>query len=286
MNISEINPHIRYAKEQVNYSNERKKPLLPQTFSMNYDCRIFYFVTASGWLEIDGEKYNLTNNMAIYLPPVSKYRFFFNAERGYRAIVINFDFTQELSQLEESLRTVAEENFLPEKISSCPVPKEFSKLIVRDNADGDLLVRCAEEFLTKRYLYRESASAALKGFLIELLRERNEINSELVKGVMDYVKLNYSDSELDNRSIAAYFGYHPYHISKLVRAATGKPLGQYVLYYRIQMAKKELLATETSIEGIAWRCGFSSTAYFIKTFRKLCGVTPKRYRDTRKTSLL
>ena len=286
MNISEINPHIRYAKEQIRYANERKSRLLSKSFSMNYDCRIFYFITASGWLEINEEKYNLTNNMAIYIPPASKYRFFFNAESEYRAIVINFDFNQELSQLGESLRTVAEESFLPEKISSSPVPNEFSELIVRENIDGELIVRCAEEFLTKRYLYREFSSAALKAFLVELMRERNEMNSDLVKSVIDYVKLNYSDSELDNRSIAAHFGYHPYHISKLVRVATGKPLGRYILYYRIQMAKKELLATEISIEEVSWRCGFASTAYFIKIFHKLCGVTPKKYRDTKKYSLL
>ena len=286
MNISEINPHIRYAKEQKRQANYRNTPLLSMDYSRNYDARLFYFISASGWLESGEKKYNISNNTVVYLPPASRYRFFFAAESEYRAIVINFDFTQELSYLADSLKTVSESAFLEDRVSSAAIPDEFSDVIVREGVAGDAVVRCAEEFLTKRYLYRESASAELKSFLVELIRERNEVNVELVKSVIEYVGLHYREQDMSNQSIAAHFGYHPYHISKLVRVATGKPLKQYILYYRIQMAKRELLATALGIEEISWRCGFSSSDHFIKLFRELCGITPKKYRDTKKTTLL
>lgn len=286
MNISEINPHIRYAKEQKRQANYRNTPLLSMDYSRNYDARLFYFISGSGWLESGEKKYNISNNTVVYLPPASRYRFFFGAESEYRAIVINFDFTQELSYLADSLKTVSESAFLEDRVSSAAIPEEFADVIVREGVAGDAVVRCAEEFLTKRYLYRESASAELKSFLIELIRERNEVNFELVKNVIEYVRLHYPEQDMSNQSIAAHLGYHPYHISKLMRVATGKPLKQYVLYYRIQMAKKELIATDAGIEEISWRCGFSSSAHFIKLFRELCGITPKKYRDTNKASLL
>lgn len=286
MNISEINPHIRYAKEQKRQANYRNTPLLSMDYSRNYDARLFYFISGSGWLESGEKKYNISNNTVVYLPPASRYRFFFGAESEYRAIVINFDFTQELSYLADSLKTVSEGAFVQDRVSTAAIPEEFADVIVREGVAGDAVVRCAEEFLTKRYLYRESASAELKGFLIELIRERNEVNFELVKNVIEYVRLHYPEQDMSNQSIAAHLGYHPYHISKLMRAATGKPLKQYVLYYRIQMAKKELVSTDAGIEEISWRCGFSSSAHFIKLFRELCGITPKKYRDTKKGSLL
>ena len=286
MDISSINPHIRYAKKQMRYPNQRTTTLLQKSFSRNYDCRLFYFMTASGWLEVDGEKYNITNNSAVYLPPASRYRFFFNAESEYRAIVINFDFGQELSYLSESLKTVNEEEFSADRVSTCPIPEAFSRVTVREGVSGEPLLRCAEEFLTKRYLYRESASAELKGFLVELLRERNEGNSELVVAVIDYVKEHYSEQGLDNSAVAAHFGYHPYYISKLISTATGKPLGKYITYYRVRMAKELLSFSNQSIEMIATKCGFCSSAYFIKIFRESTGITPRRYRETKKKNNL
>jgi len=286
MNIADINPHIRYAKEQGRATNNRNTPLLPPSFSRNYDARLFYFISASGWLESNGRKYNISNNTVVYLPPASCYRFFLGAECGYRAMVINFDFTQELSCISESLRTASETDFIPERVSTADVPDAFREVIVREGVAGDAVLRCAEEFLTKRYLYRESASAELKGFLIELVREQSESNSELVRSILDYVAEHYFEQELSNSGVATHFGYHPYHISKLVRVATGKPLKQYILYYRIQMAKRELVATDAGIEEISWQCGFASSAHFIKIFRDLCGITPKKYRDTKKTTLL
>ena len=61
MNIADINPHIRYAKEQGRATNNRNTPLLTPSFSRNYDARLFYFISASGWLESDGRKYNISN---------------------------------------------------------------------------------------------------------------------------------------------------------------------------------------------------------------------------------
>ena len=286
MNISDINPHIRYARKQRRKAYKHDTSLLPKEFSRNYDCRLFHFISASGWLEIDEKKYNISDNMVVYLPPASKYRLFFNAENVHSVVILNFDFTQELSSISESLRTASESDFIPEQVTAAAIPDAFREAIVREGVAGDAILRCAEEFLTKRYLYRESASAELKGFLIELVREENKVNSKLAKSVIEYVGLHYREQDMSNQSIAAHFGYHPYHISKVVRLATGKPLKQYILYYRIQMAKRELLATALGIEEISWRCGFASAAHFIKIFRELCGITPKKYRDTKKTSLL
>ena len=131
MNISDINPHIRYAREQTHRAHNRNTPLLPTEFSRNYDCRLFYFISACGWLEIDEKKYNISNNTAVYLPPASRYRFFFNTESEYRAVVINFDFTQELSRLAESLKTASERDFVAERVSCAAIPRAMLLCDVR-----------------------------------------------------------------------------------------------------------------------------------------------------------
>ena len=52
----------------------------------------------------------------------------------------------------------------------------------------------------------------------------------------------------------------------------------YLISYRIQMAKKLLETTDHSITEISLRCGFNSNSYFTKLFHRTCGKTPNAYR--------
>lgn len=52
----------------------------------------------------------------------------------------------------------------------------------------------------------------------------------------------------------------------------------YLISYRIQMAKKLLETTNHSITEISLRCGFNSNSYFTKIFRRICGKAPNTYR--------
>ena len=85
-----------------------------------------------------------------------------------------------------------------------------------------------------------------------------------------------------NSDIANTFGYPPYYLSKLIKEATGRSLKQYLLYYRIQVAKDLLINSEASIDEVAWRSGFGTSAYFIKCFKENLGITPFNYRKSGK----
>ncbi len=52
---------------------------------------------------------------------------------------------------------------------------------------------------------------------------------------------------------------------------------EYIMQCRIKKAKQMLSTTNYSVSEIAYQCGFSSPGYFIRTFKKLTGYTPKDY---------
>lgn len=52
----------------------------------------------------------------------------------------------------------------------------------------------------------------------------------------------------------------------------------YLISYRIQVAKKMLETTDHSITEIALRCGFNSNSYFTKIFHRTYGKTPNAFR--------
>ncbi|MDC7235096.1 MAG: helix-turn-helix transcriptional regulator [Spirochaetales bacterium] len=54
---------------------------------------------------------------------------------------------------------------------------------------------------------------------------------------------------------------------------------QYLQFLRIQEAKKQLQSTDSSITDIAFDCGFSSSQYFNRIFRKYTDMSPRDYRN-------
>lgn len=274
MKLSDINPHIRYAKYHL-------VPTRNESYSICYDCRVFYFETASGALSINGEKYNFSNGDLVYLPPKTRYRFIFNPCENFKIAVINFDLVNDFSDKTESFGTATDETFSPDIAPQYEICAELSAPIIR-NLPGirpDIIV-CTDAFLKKPLFFRERASAFLKLCLLELVR-KNHLNSpysRLCEKVLAYIHENYNDFLLTNEKIAEKFNYHPYHLSRIIKQQTGKTLHQYVTYYRVRIAKNLLVTTEYDIEEISWRTGFSSSAYFIKTFRLDTGMTPGKYR--------
>lgn len=55
---------------------------------------------------------------------------------------------------------------------------------------------------------------------------------------------------------------------------------EYVNRYRLQCAAQRLSDTSESIADVCYACGFSSSSYFGKAFRKAYGLTPSEYRHS------
>ena len=274
MEVSDLNPHVRYARVHKGYSQSKKH------FSKCYDCRIFFFDNVLGSIIINEKKYNILNKTAIYLPPKTEYKFNLNFKENGRIMVLNFDLVNEYKEIKESLRTATKEDFDEAIVPEYPILPELSKPIVRLIPQIERrLTNCTENFILKKPFYRENSSALVKLSLLEFIKESTELTySNLCEGVLSYIHENYASITLTNEEIAEKFNYHPYHLSRLIKQETGKTLHKYLVYYRMQIAKDFLITTEYDISEIAWRTGFCSSAYFIKIFRENIGITPKEYR--------
>ncbi len=274
MEFSDLNPHIRYAKIHFHHINSQAER------SMCYDCRLFFVEEGFGAVEINGENYQISNNTALYLPPQSKYRFSFS-DSPIKIIVLDFDLVNDYAHIKASLGFSTESAFQPERAPEYALTEELKNPIVSQFPQiQGFLSKCTEHFLQKPVFYREKSSALLKLCLIELVHSNTigTIYTDVCEKVIAYIHKNYADSAMTNEDISNHFNYHPYHLSRIMKQETGKTLHQYLIYYRIRVAKNLLLTTQNSIEQISWQCGFGSTAYFIKTFKDHTGETPTSYR--------
>ena len=268
-----LNPFLRYAGIHTR-ATERGR------VSVCYDCRFFFIIEGAGSISADGEKYELSENTAVYLPSGTHYSF--DMSGAVRIAVLDFDLTSENTDKRHSLSTATEGSIDESRFIRESVPDELGEAAVKGDSHslGEHILRCTELFMTKPDYYEHIASAELKLALIGLLGERRSERAEyrLVTRVMEYVRESFAQPTLTNKTVASHFGYHPYYLSRLMREHSGKTLHAYVCSYRLRMARSFLTTTDMSVTEIAERCGFSSYTYFIKLFREREGISPLQYR--------
>lgn len=274
MKLYELNPHIRYARIHKTAVSLKKE------VRICYDCRMFYFDNVSGTITINGVDHLIASKTVTFLPPETHYVFCVEFYKDAKAIVMDFDLTSDHADLRSSLGTATLSTFDPARVPAYKLPMELSGYIIRTMPQLDSpLSQCCDNFLLQQPFFREKSSARLKICLLEMVQANQQSSrSKICDAVLSYIHEHYGDSGLTNKEIALHFGYNPEHLSYLICQETGKTLHQYLIYYRIQMAKNYLVTTQYDISEIAWRSGFCSAAYFIKIFREHNGRTPRAYR--------
>ena len=98
----------------------------------------------------------------------------------------------------------------------------------------------------------------------------------LLKPVLEYIETHFSEEIKLNR-LAEIIGMNENYFCRFFRSLTQLTPMNYVSHYRIEQASNLLLATNLSVTEIAFRCGFNDTGYFIKSFKKIKGCTPKQF---------
>lgn len=86
----------------------------------------------------------------------------------------------------------------------------------------------------------------------------------------------YKDLTLEY--VASKINFHPSYVSRVFKKETGSSFSDYLMTYRINQIKKLLSETNIKISEIAERFHYNSSASFIRSFRKVEGITPGQYR--------
>jgi AraC family transcriptional regulator len=157
----------------------------------------------------------------------------------------------------------------------------------RDALMTNLLVALADEVLSESPagpLYAESLGTALvahvvrrHGVFAAAAPRRGSLAPSALRAVTEHIDARLGQP-LSLRALAQVARMSPYQLMRRFRASTGMPPHQFVLRRRILRARALLERSKLTILEIALACGFASQSHFAAAFRKLTGVTPRRYR--------
>lgn len=210
--------------------------------------------------------------------------------RGYGPQTVIFVPAGRLHEIELGPRVQGQALFLPAS-EGLGMPRDAQQMRISAPADQVELTHLLEEIgreVTRRAPGRDRALAAWLTLLsVWLLRRAhlNERGSAAVPGrsgrlLNDFAALVAEQADA-GRSVAWYAArlrVTPTHLSRVCRAALGKPASE-VLQDRLLLAARQLLAeTDMQVQDVAARLGFSSAAYFTRLFTRRTGISPTVFR--------
>lgn len=98
-----------------------------------------------------------------------------------------------------------------------------------------------------------------------------------LKNALRLIREQYGTA-LTLEQISAAAEMSPKYFCRFFTALTGRTPIDYLNYYRVECACTQLLYSDESVTEIALTCGFNDLSYFVKTFKRYKGVTPKQFR--------
>jgi AraC family transcriptional regulator len=114
-----------------------------------------------------------------------------------------------------------------------------------------------------------------------IIADRHSRNQTRLQQAIDYIHDNLN-GDLSMTQIASSINISPTYFASLFKQATGISLHQYVIIQRVERAKLLLTKnTDLTIANIASQVGFSSQSHLIYHCKRLTGMTPRQFTNSK-----
>ena len=96
--------------------------------------------------------------------------------------------------------------------------------------------------------------------------------------MITYIRQNYT-REISLKEFGAQFHLSEKYISRYFKEHFHITLSQYVNHLRLEHARQLLEESAASVTEVAMCSGYQNVSYFIRSFKKMYGVSPLKYRN-------
>lgn len=165
---------------------------------------------------------------------------------------------------------------------------KHTRIIPGNQTLRELLEKSMELYDTNEYtseLYIRSNIISACAYILDFWNFRNELtpvknvaeaaNISTIKSIISKIPEN---TAIRTHEAAQMCKMSDGHFSRLFKALTGTTFTQYVKNVKINIAEKLLKSSDMSITEIAYSLNYSTSSHFIEDFRKVKGISPKKYR--------
>lgn len=178
---------------------------------------------------------------------------------------------------------------IPIVILTAKVAEESMLETLRNGADDyivkpfnpKILISKCNNLVSTRLNLQQKFAKSMSGST-EILAT-NEIDRQFIRKAVLVVTENMMNADFDVADFAARMDLGRSQLFSKLKGVTGQTPNRFITTIRLKHSI-ELLSgsTDLSVSEIAVQSGFSSSSYFIKTFKSVYGITPSAYRESQK----
>ena len=148
------------------------------------------------------------------------------------------------------------------------IPKPFNE---------QLLLAKINSLILNRKKLQQKFQFVSKG--IDVRDEESQFKSDpFIRQVVDFIRDNLSDIELNNTKIEAHFKTSKMQLYRKLKAVTDMSVTGLIKKVRIEEASHLLRSSDFNVSEISFRLGFNDPLYFSRFFKKEVGLSPKQYK--------
>ena len=175
--------------------------------------------------------------------------------------------------------------------SKVPDEADFEELLAkigRKGIDDESVTKLRETYFQTKTVEPEryeSMIVLLESFAIQLGKQAESLfiieegsEPEAIAKARKYIH-QHLDTPLPLGTVSKVAGLSESHFCRLFKDSTGLTLTDYVNRSRVESAKKELLKPEKRVSEIAFEVGYQSLSQFNRSFARIAGCSPSRWRE-------
>ncbi|WP_320121867.1 AraC family transcriptional regulator [uncultured Sphaerochaeta sp.] len=234
--------------------------------------QIIYFLEGIALLQVGNTQIQVVGKRLLFLPP------------GMPHGILHID-SERLCSLDIKF-TLHHEKLREECLAIPPVSYPQGDEI------ANLLQSILRQGLARRPNYQQMCSLQLGMVLLLLLRENrtkepiatadwsteDKVHSQLVASLVWYIEMQ-ACTRLPSEELEKQFNHSYRYLSQQFKREVGCTPFEYANRVRIDSAKELLVSSEYAIKEIAEKLGYMDIHQFTKSFRKLVGMPPARWRE-------
>mgnify|MGYP001225574811 CR=1 FL=1 len=237
------------------------------------ECQITVPIHGTCRFTLENKKYDLSGGLGLVQHPRDRHHFEIGSESGVLIFKVKMDSLQDMAragQIELAVRQQFDPSRLSERF------RGWTNALL-DGGRTDRLAQDEMESQVLDYLFGV-LSGNHKTRAIPGTPRSSRGTDRYMDGVLEYIHSRYTEAiEIDE--LASIALQSRYHFIRSFKAAVGLTPYQYVLWLRMEEAKRKLGGSGLTVTDISYSLGFSSVSQFYRAFAKAVGMTPEKYRD-------